>query len=199
MRSGIVLLAAGSSSRLGQPKQLLLYKGCTLISRGIKTAQEAAPLALIVVIGAAGDLVSKEIKDKQIDVVYNPDFQEGIASSIRYGVRHVLDNYGEMENIILMACDQPYVTSAHIVKLIEAQQKINAKIVASFYADQLGVPALFNKILFKELIALKGDTGARTLIKKYAEDTMAVALPFGEIDVDTEAAYRDLISSTNDK
>ncbi|MEH6308646.1 nucleotidyltransferase family protein [Olivibacter sp. CPCC 100613] len=198
-RNGIILLAAGSSRRLGRPKQLLSYQGNTLIRRSVQVAERTNPAALVVVVGAIAELVTKEISEQKIDIVFNPHFQEGIASSIRCGVDFILTNYEEIENIIIMVCDQPYVNETHIRKLINEQQRTKVKIVASSYARQLGVPALFNNVLFKELSCLKGDTGAKGLIQKYWKETMAISFPLGEIDVDTEEVYSNLIIATNDK
>ncbi|MGK9124998.1 nucleotidyltransferase family protein [Olivibacter sp. SA151] len=199
IQNGIILLAAGSSQRIGRPKQLLSYRGSTLVRRSVQIAEATNPAALVVVLGAAADLVKDEIRGQKINLVYNPDFKNGIASSIRCGVDYLLKHYAAIENIIIMVCDQPYVSKKHINRLMEEQRKTDAKIVASSYADQLGVPALFNKTLFKELTLLTGDIGAKKLIQKHSAEAIAIPLSYGEIDVDTEEAYTRLIASTIEK
>lgn len=180
MRYGIVILAAGTSGRLGKPKQLLPYNGDTLLNHAISAAN-ATNAAVVVVLGAA------IITDLKAPVVLNPQFSEGMAASIRCGVQYMMD---KADHIILMVCDQPHVDAAHILSLIEKQKTSSAKIVASFYADRKGVPALFHSTIFPELLALKGDVGARHIMEKY--DTAVVPFPLGVVDIDTAEAYKTL-------
>lgn len=190
---GIVILAAGTSSRLGIPKQLLPYKGDSLLNNAIKTAQQVTPSAMVVVLGAEAESLRKDL---DVPTILNPEFREGMASSIRCGIQYMIGHPAEkIENIMLMVCDQPHVDAAHISALIEKQQATGAKIVASFYADRKGVPALFNKAVFQELLALTGDVGARRIIEKYDADTVVVPFPAGVIDIDTDEAYRALINT----
>lgn len=195
--TGIIILAAGSSQRLGRPKQLLPYQGSTLIRRSVAAAEGARPSVVVVVVGAAAALVAQEVADKDIAVVFNAEFREGMASSIRCGVNYLLNNTPEVDNIVIMTCDQPYVDAAHLRKLILEGQKSNLKIAASLYDGQRGVPALFNKALFDELITLKGDSGAKSIIRRYRSEAAAIPLPSGGIDIDDEAAYLTLIASTS--
>lgn len=183
MNYGIVILAAGTSGRLGMPKQLLIYKGDTLLNNAIKAANEAKPAAIVVVLGA------EEITGLKAPTVLNPQFSEGMASSIRCGVQYMMD---KADHIILMVCDQPHADAAHISLLIKKQQATGAKIVASFYADRKGVPALFDKTIFPELLALTGDVGARHIIEKY--DAVVVPFPLGVVDIDTDEAYQSFLS-----
>ena len=194
---GIVLLAAGMSSRLGRPKQLLAYQGDYLLNHAIKVTKQVNVAATVVIIGAEAELLLNEIKNVDVKVVLNQQFKEGISSSIRCGVQYIQDYDRNIENIIIMVCDQPYVDGAHILKLIACHEATGAKIVASIYSDRKGVPALFNKQLFPELLTLKGDTGAKELIKKYTIETATVFLPLGEIDIDTEENYNMLINASS--
>lgn len=192
---GIVLLAAGVSSRLGRPKQLLSYQGDYLLNHAIKATEQVNDVVTVVIIGAEAESLLKEIKNVDVKVVLNQQFKEGMSSSIRCGVQYLQDYDRNIENIIIMVCDQPYVDGVHISKLIACHEATAAKIVASTYSDRKGVPALFNKQLFPELLTLKGDVGAKALIKKYNAETAAVFLPLGEIDIDTEENYNMLINS----
>lgn len=190
---GLVILAAGASSRLGTPKQLLQYKGDSLLNNAIKAAQRVTPSAMVVVLGAEAESLKKDL---DVPTVLNPEFRDGMASSIRCGVQYMIDHPAEkIENIMLMVCDQPHVDAVHISALIEKQQATGAKIVASFYADRKGVPAIFNKAVFRELLALTGDMGARRIIEKYDADTVVVPFPAGVIDIDTDEAYRALVNT----
>lgn len=195
---GIVILAAGRSTRLGTAKQLLLYKGDTLLNNAIKTACEINEESTIVILpaGRLAKLLEKDIKAR---TRYNFQYKDGIASSIRCGVKCL--NYGRLpiQRIILMTCDQPHVDAAHLAALIAKQEKTGAKIVASLYEGRKGIPALFHRKLFPELISLKGDTGAKHIIEKYEADTAVVPFPLGAIDIDTEEAYQALITATPGK
>lgn len=190
---GIVILAAGTSRRLGMPKQLLQFNGDSLLNNAIKTAKQVNAAAAVVVLGAAADTLQRSITDTEIPVILNMQFEEGMASSIRCGVQYMMD-LGKTDHIILMVCDQPHVDAAHIVALIDKQRATGAKIVASFYADRKGVPALFHKSLFPELMELTGDVGARRIIEKYHGDTVVVPFPLGVVDIDTDEAYRSLVT-----
>lgn len=193
---GIVILAAGTSRRLGIPKQLLQFRGDSLLNNAIKTASQVKANAVVVVLGAEAEILQRGIKAATI---HNPQFQEGMASSIRCGVQYMMDFEVPIDHIILMVCDQPHVDAAHILALIAKHQATGAKIVASFYEDRKGVPALFDQTLFPELLSLTGDMGARRIIEKYDADTAVVPFPLGAIDIDTDEAYQALITATPDK
>ncbi|WP_168208687.1 NTP transferase domain-containing protein [Chitinophaga sp. XS-30] len=189
---GIVILAAGTSSRLGRPKQLLQYKGDSLLNNTIQTAQQANPAAIVVVLGAEAEKLVREIRSPDVAVILNTGFREGMASSIRCGVQHMMDHQDKVTHIILMVCDQPHVDTSHILSLIAKQQHTGAEITASFYADRKGVPALFHRSVFPELLALTGDTGARGIIEKHGTGTALVPFPAGAVDIDTDEGYREL-------
>lgn len=190
---GIVLLAAGASARLGRPKQLLPYRGDYLLTHAIKVAERVKTPVTVVVLGAEAEKLLHELRGFDIKPVVNQQFSDGMASSIRCGVQYILDYYPTITNMIMMVCDQPYVDTAHILSLIACHQATGAKIVASNYHDRKGVPALFNKEIFQELLNLQGDVGAKWIIEKYHTETATVFLPLGEIDIDTEEAYTELI------
>ena len=189
LKYGIVILAAGTSRRLGTPKQFLLYNGDTLLNNAIKTATQVNAGAMVVILGA-------ETATLNVPVVHNPEYKEGMASSIRHGVQYMRER---VENIILMVCDQPHVDAAHLSALIAKHKATGAKIVASYYEDRKGVPALFDQTLFTELLSLSGDTGAKGIIERYVADTAVVPFPLGAIDIDTEEAYQALITAAPGK
>lgn len=195
---GIVILAAGRSSRLGTPKQLLLYKGDTLLNNAIKTACEINEESTVVVL-AAGRQAKLLEKDINVRTQYNFQYKDGIASSIRCGVKYLKYSRRPIQYIILMTCDQPHVDVAHLSALIAKQEETGAKIVASLYEGRKGIPALFERKLFPELLSLEGDTGAKHIIEKYEADTAVVPFPLGAIDIDTEEAYQALITATPGK
>ena len=161
MRVVAIVLAAGSSSRLGRPKQTLVYEGETLLDRAVRIAREAADEVVVV------------------DRVLNPDADEGIASSIRAGVAAA----GPDARILFTLCDQPRVTAEHLRALIA----FDAPIVATSYAGIAGVPAVFAPRFRDELLALRGDRGARAIIEHHRAEVHVIAFEDAAIDVDVPA------------
>ncbi|HEX3577333.1 MAG TPA: nucleotidyltransferase family protein [Thermoanaerobaculia bacterium] len=160
MRVAAVVLAAGSSTRLGTPKQAIIFEGETLLARAERLARAVAEEVIV---------VTPEL---------NPEAAEGIASSIRAGVRLAGDN----ARILIMLCDQPLITVEHLRELVA----IDAPIVASGYAGIAGVPAVFAPELGAELLALRGDHGARVVIAAHRDVTRVV--PFEDASVDIDSA-----------
>lgn len=189
----IVVLAAGMSSRLGSPKQLLAYKGKSLLQRAADAALQTSMRPVIVVVGANSDAVKKEMEGMNLEVAENEGWEEGMAASLRCGLATLLKMKPGADGIIFMVCDQPYITKSLLASLLEAQNETGLPIVASSYEDKLGTPALFHKSFFAELMELKGDTGAGKLIKQHEDLVTTIAFPKGNIDIDTIRDYEVLI------
>ena len=187
----IIILAAGSSSRLGSPKQLLAFNQTNLLNNSIETALASVAQRVLVVLGANAQMLKSSIKNNQLHIVVNELWEEGIASSIRCGLTYLLAQIPAPKNILFMVCDQPYITTELIDKLITLQ-KPGKDIVASEYAGTAGIPAVFNKTLFPALLQLKGDAGAKKIIAQQKNKVLTVSFPLGDIDIDTVADYQDL-------
>jgi molybdenum cofactor cytidylyltransferase len=162
-----VILAAGFSTRLGSPKQDVVFESETLLARAERLAR-----------GVADDVI---VVTPQI----NPDAAEGIASSIRAGVRLVQAE----ARILIMLCDQPLITAAHLRDLIA----IDAPIVATGYSGIAGAPAVFAPELASELLALRGDRGARVVIEAHRDITRVVTFEDAAVDIDSEDDLRRLM------
>ena len=173
-----IILAAGASRRLGEPKQLLRLNGETLLARAIRTAREAGCSPILVVVGAEYPQILGNCALGHAIPVINDRWQEGMASSIVLGVRALGFLPQKVEGAVLMVCDQPAVTPEHLGALASA-----AALTASSYAGRKGVPAYFPSKVFPELAKLTGDAGARELLR----DAPAVELSGGELDIDTAA------------
>jgi molybdenum cofactor cytidylyltransferase len=171
-----VVLAAGASKRLGQPKQLVTLAGETLLERAVRTAREAGCAPIVVVFGAAYLEILAHSQLGDVAPVVNDLWMEGMASSIRLGVRTLESAARDAKGVLLLACDQPAVSAEHLRKLTAT-----GEVTASSYAGRRGVPAYFPASNFPELMELSGDAGARTLLQSAPQ----VALPKGELDVDT--------------
>jgi molybdenum cofactor cytidylyltransferase len=191
--TGIIVLAAGASTRLGSPKQLLLHKGKSLLKHAVEEAMNSQAKSVVVVLGANAGILLKEINETRVTLVKNAEWQEGMASSIRAGLNTLIKNSVSAEAVILMVCDQPFVSAAVLNDLISTQQKTGKSIVACNYGEAIGPPALFHQSLFDELIQLEGDVGARKIILQHSGEVATVYFPQGKIDIDTEADYNALL------
>ena len=180
--TGAIILAAGSSSRLGQPKQLAILAGETLLERAIHTAREAGCSPIIVVLGASSTHILANTTLGSAIPAINEAWSEGMSTSIRLGIHTLQTIAPPTQGAILMTCDQPAVTPPHLRALISAGESSSA-ITASAYAGRRGVPAYFPAPTFPHLIQLIGDAGARALIR----NAPAIDLPHGELDIDTPA------------
>lgn len=188
---GLIILAAGSSSRLGKPKQNLVFQGSTLLQRSIKAALAADCQQIVVVLGANAPVIEPTIADQPIQIILNKDWEKGMSSSISSGLAALLKTNPQLQSVILMLCDQPFADTSIINQLIQASEN-KKNLVASSYNGTIGVPALFDKSYFDELLALKGNEGAKKLLLKYANEVHTVPFPLGMIDIDTIGDYERL-------
>jgi molybdenum cofactor cytidylyltransferase len=188
-----ILLAAGDSSRLGRPKQLLLYKGKTLLQNTLSAAISAQLNPIIIILGADATFVGKKIQEPNVHIVYNPNWREGIASSIRQAINELNKISPEADAAILMVCDQPHISSGLLDDLVSAQQQTGKPIAASYYNGIAGTPALFHKTIFPELLLLKGDKGAGKVLRQQMNNVTTVPFPLGSIDIDTTENYEKLM------
>jgi molybdenum cofactor cytidylyltransferase len=190
---GAVILAAGSSSRLGTPKQLLTFRGQTLVRRAARAALGASCDPVVVVTGAHAEQIRNELRGLCVREILNTLWETGMASSIRAGLGAVMEADAATAAIVVMLCDQPYVTVDVIAALIAAHRADTAAVVASQYGGSFGVPALFGRSLFAELAQLEGEAGAKQVIKRHAARAHFVSFPDGETDVDTPDDFARLL------
>jgi molybdenum cofactor cytidylyltransferase len=187
--TGLIILAAGESSRLGQPKQNLLFQGQTLLQRAVETALASACTPVIVILGANADRI---IPIANVNIIYNDDWQEGMASSIRIGVREMAKD-ASVGNIIIMLCDQPFVNVELLNSMITMQHQTGKSIVACTYNETTGAPVLFNEVWFAELLLLQGQEGAKKIINTHPEHRATIAFEQGSIDIDTRGDYEEMV------
>jgi molybdenum cofactor cytidylyltransferase len=182
---GAVVLAAGTSSRMGSPKQTLQYRGESLLRRAALAAIGAGCRPVIVVTGANSELSRRELQGLEVREVLNTHWETGMASSIRAGVEGLVSADADAEAVVLMLCDQPHVTAEVISGLVAAHRATGRPVVASTYGGSFGVPALFSREIFAELARLEGAAGAKQVIKRYASEAHFLPFQAGEVDVDT--------------
>lgn len=181
---GGLLLAAGGSSRLGRPKQLVQFQGTSLIRRAAETLVDSRCDPIVVVLGAEIDGSTSEIADLAINICINQDWQSGMSSSIRAGLKEILKIDPSLEAVVVSLCDQPHLTPVNIDLLITEFQRTNPPIVAAQYGETVGVPALFSKELFNDLLELKGDKGAHQLIRDHLPFVETIQIEKAAIDID---------------
>ncbi|HEY5692018.1 MAG TPA: nucleotidyltransferase family protein [Cyclobacteriaceae bacterium] len=185
----ILLLAAGSSSRMGQSKQLLSISGKTLIRRIAEVCLSSNTGKVVVVLGANENVHKKEIQDLPVEIISNPDWDKGMGTSIKAGVKFVASRLPTSAGVIISVCDQPHLTAKHLIGLTEQFASNKKLIIASTYAGVQGVPALFDAFYFNALLQLANEGGARKIIQKYSHAIVDFPFPEGAIDLDTMTDY----------
>jgi len=174
-----IILAAGSSSRLGQPKQLLEYFGERLLDRALRITQQANVQKIYIVLGANAETIQATCKLSGATVLINKDWATGMASSIRTGIAALPVT---TQQALILTCDQPAANADHLVALLTVASSHNTS-SASTYAGKIGTPAVFSERVFSNLLKLEGDIGARALLQ--SEEVVTLPLPDGEFDIDT--------------
>jgi molybdenum cofactor cytidylyltransferase len=183
MTIAALVLAAGASRRLGQPKQLVPYEGTPLVRRIVERALPACDAACVV-LGACADRVALTLAGLDIALVYAPAWHEGMGASLRTGVAWA--DAADHDAIVVLACDQPRLTTTHVAALVAHYRSHGGAMIASRYADTVGVPAIFGRAQFPALLGVQGDRGARTLLRG-RDDVIAVDWSEGAIDIDIPA------------
>lgn len=180
---GGLLLAAGGSRRMGTPKQLMLYKGVSLVRRAAQALIDAAFYPVVVVIGSEAEGSRKELDGLEVVIAENQMWETGMSSSIRVGMENMLIAGPSIDAVLITLCDQPRVTADKLALFSDSFAGGHRGIIAAEYDGIRGVPALFPAAMFDELMDLEGDKGARDLIR--SGDAFSIALSEAAIDIDT--------------
>ncbi len=198
MKTGIILLAAGSSSRLGRSKQLIEYQGKTLIQKAIDEANKSRADCLVVVLGANADRIQTGFEPSSALFIVNPHWEQGMSSSMQAGLRFLMAKEA-IDQVLLMLCDQPFVDASLLDQLITSKETSGKGIVAAAYSNTLGVPALFDTRYFEELSQLTGSEGAKKVIFNHQAEVHALDFPLGAVDLDTEEDVNQFLSRYRQK
>jgi len=192
MTVGIVILAAGASTRMGTPKQLLPYGEHTLLSHTVEVAIASICHPIIVILGAYAEQIRPVISQYPIQILENTRWNEGMSSSIQVGIQ-ALDKASEKPDaVVVTLCDQPFISTQLINQLVETYFTTEKPIIASEYAGTLGVPTLFSSSFFPNLMDLKGAAGAKKIIEKYSDRVFSIPFLEGTVDIDTPEEYNQL-------
>lgn len=186
-----IILAAGASTRLGQPKQLLKSNEVPLLLKTVQAAHDAQIENIVVVLGFNYKAHKEIIQQFNVEIVEHAEWVKGMGSSLKAGLTHLLRN-NNPSAVIITVCDQPFILGKHLSKLVKNHQETSSAIVASRYNNTLGVPALFDHTFFNELLNVEDNQGAKAVIQKHLNQVAFVDWPEGAIDIDTPDDLRFL-------
>jgi len=199
-RVTILILAAGSSSRMGKIKQLLPWKDSTLLEHTIKIAKSSKANQLIVILGSNARLIKETIKTKTNNVIFleNTEWKSGMGTSISCGVNYLLDLNNDTDAVLILLADQALIDTEYLDEIIGIYSNSKIELIGSRYGDKIGVPALFKRTYFTDLQKLDGDNGAQLILNK-CTNKVHVLNPLGKVyDVDTLEDYNKLLKMSND-
>ncbi|MFT7588909.1 MAG: molybdenum cofactor cytidylyltransferase [Limisphaerales bacterium] len=188
----VLILAAGASTRMKRPKQLLPIGNTTLLGNAISSAQKITPDRVICVLGANSEEIKASVNFTGVEIVENPDWERGMGSSIAAGIQRIMTERFDL--LLITLCDQPLLGDQHLRKLLSQCPENSKAIVATDYGGTAGVPALFPTSTFQLLKTLKGDKGAKLILNDPSQMVERVVAEQQTMDVDTELAYKEVLS-----
>ncbi|WGV24346.1 nucleotidyltransferase family protein [Halotia branconii] len=191
----IMILAAGASTRMGTPKQLLLYQGRSFLQYITEMAIASVCQPVVVVLGANAEQIYPQIQQLPVEVIQNQDWVCGMSTSIRSGIELLNNLPPKIEAVVITLCDQPFVSDKIINQLVDTYYLVKKPIIACEYGGTLGVPAIFSQTFFAELAALKGTSGAKKIINNHLNEVFSMPFSLGNIDIDTPKDYQQLLST----
>lgn len=188
-----VVLAAGASSRMGKPKQLLPWGDSSLLKHTIQTVLKIKNQEVVVVLGANFEKVKAEILDCSVKILNNTSWELGLGKSIATAVTYIQENLIGVDAVMITLADQPLITTAFLEQLSHTFNSTKNSIVATSYKEgKYGVPVIFDKIYFKELMILNDDEGAKHLLKKHKASVKILKCSTENLDIDSKEDYDDL-------
>lgn len=187
-------MAAGAAARMGQLKQLLAYRGRTLLQHSIEQALGAGFDPVVVVVGSNGQMLSEAIADEPVEIVFNARWETGMGSSITAGMRALITKDEVPHAVAILVADQPLIEAKHLTAMRELLSTAGGPIVAAQYSGTIGVPALFTQELFGALSSLQPEAGARSLLRSSGADVTPFPLPEGAVDIDTPEEFENFIA-----
>ena len=191
-KTAILILAAGESKRMGEPKQLLPYNNSTLLLHAIEQANSIKYADVFIVIGAHFADVFKSIRGQRATILKNNNWEEGMGSSISKGVE-LIKKKNNYNRVLVTLADTPLVTKEHYEELISLSDETGKRIILTNYEEISGVPAIFDKSLFNELTILSDNEGAKPVVEKYKKEVLRMTSKIPFFDVDTKEAYQKLL------
>jgi CTP:molybdopterin cytidylyltransferase MocA len=192
---GIIILAAGSSSRMQTSKQLLEIDGRPMLAGTVEQALMAGVQKIVVVLGANENAHRTAIANYPVQIVYNSRWELGMGSSLKTGLGFIKKQ--GVAAVIILVCDQPALSSDIIKSLLVKHNETRLPIVASRYGKTVGVPVLFSSAYFDTISTLDDEQGAKKIILQHSEDVATIDFPSGEIDLDTPEDFNNFIANNH--
>jgi molybdenum cofactor cytidylyltransferase len=192
--TGTIILAAGAATRMGFPKQLLEYQGETLVHRITRICLDLSVGPVVVVSGAHRAQVVEAIHDLEVEIAFNANWETGMGSSIRCGLHHLLSQAPDLQHLLIVLVDQPFVNQNQLQEMLSTYESERPLLLVSQYASTIGVPAIFAAPLFSELKDLDGQKGAKRVLEKYKEEALKLDFPKGKIDLDTPSDWERFLN-----
>jgi molybdenum cofactor cytidylyltransferase len=186
---GIIILAAGESKRMGSPKQLLDIQGKTLLRHTIDVALATENRPVVLVVGANKAQIAPELEGLPLTIIDNPMWHEGMSSSVKMGMAGLWMTNRNVEAVLMLVCDQPYISVSLLNRMTDIYEAKRPRLVACRYDSQIGVPALFDRTLFEEMLTLTGDKGAKPLLMKHLDEAHLIQFEAGIVDLDSPEDY----------
>lgn len=185
--TAIMILAAGNSSRLGQPKQLVKFRGKSLLNGAIEEGSLSSIKDIFIILGNHSYDHKRQLpRHIKVDVAINEAWEWGMGNSLRFGLQYALLKEPNLKAIIVSVCDQPFLEATVLDSMVTAFQQSPEKIVACKYQnDAFGVPVLFPEKYFNDLLLCEDSVGAKSIVKRHLENVIFVPFGKGYIDIDT--------------
>jgi molybdenum cofactor cytidylyltransferase len=199
MEKGVLILAAGAATRMKRAKMLLPFASTTILSHILQEVQTIRPDSICLVTGCYHNEIQNSITTAQLDIVYNGNWEDGMAGSIKLGLATLLQKHPDLRSVLIVASDQPYLNRKVLADMIDALDDNQKGIVAAKYQEMIGIPVLFDQKYFEHLRQLQGDRGARTILQQYQEDIVTIDFPLGAIDIDTPEDYEKFCLQTKEQ
>ena len=189
----LLILAAGSSTRMGKPKQLLPWNGTTLLGNAINNALASRSKNVVVVLGSRAEVIRSEILVDGIETVENSNWRLGLGNSIATGIKFLLKKTEDFDGVLIMLADQPLIDTDYLNLMITLFYDVPQSIVATAYENRAGVPALFHRRYFNVLAGLEEDYGAKEIIEHNETEVYKIDPTEKSFDIDTQSQYQYLI------
>lgn len=197
MVNAVLILAAGAASRMNQAKMLLPFASTSILSHILGEVKAVKPDCICLLTGYYHKEITDSVDTSQLFVVHNEHWKEGMASSIRAGMRALIKKYPGLSSVMIIVSDQPHLSRKVLNEMMAAQAQTQKGIIAARYGKVTGTPVLFDKKYFNQLLALDGDAGAKSVLQQHKTDMATVMFPLGAIDIDTAEDYEKLFRQKN--
>ncbi|HQS24027.1 MAG: hypothetical protein B7Y11_03365 [Sphingobacteriia bacterium 24-36-13] len=199
MKWGVMILAAGEAARMGKAKMLLPFKNTTILAHLIEEITLVEPNIIQLVTGYYHDLIQAQISTNKVAIIQNPDYSLGMSSSIQVGLTAMLKVCPDLDFLVIVVSDQPYLNQSILLRLLTKHQQTAKGIIASSYNGIKGTPVLLSSTYFTHLYNLTGDKGARVILQQFPEDIETIEFENGALDIDTPEDYELLCKKINEE